>query len=275
MGKIVTVKNPRGKKITFSEDDHKYFDEKGNQYRSATTIVHSLFPEFKQDMMAYVCGRKRLMKEKGYATKEQVPVPECMEMKKVMLAEWEANRIESCDRGTAVHRFAECKLLNIDFDGDLNQPKSEKMVKVVGPFVEELLEQYDLIETEKIVFCPKLLLAGTVDLIMQNKKTKKLCIFDWKTNKAMNLKDSYNQKGLLFLKHIENCNYWHYVIQLNIYRWILTKEKYGDYEDVEMGLFHINTRKVKAYQIPKLDYEIEQVMDYTKRLKGTTKFLKK
>lgn len=265
---MITVKNPRGRKITFNEEDHKYFDEKGNQYHSTTKVIHSLFPEFKQDMMAYVCGRKRLMKEKGYATKEDVPVPECMEMKKVILAEWEDNRVESCDRGTQVHRYAECKLLGIPFDMEFTAPKAEKMAKVLDPFIEQLLTQYELVETEKIIFCPRILLAGTVDLIMQNKETKKLCIFDWKTNKAISQKDSYGQKGLLFLEHIEHSNYWHYVIQLNIYRWMLHNEKYGVFDNPEMALFHINTRGVKGYEIPRVDWEVEKIVEYVKGLKG-------
>lgn len=268
MSKQITTCNPKGKKITFSEDDHKYFDENNNQYRSTTTVIHSLFPEFKEEMMAYVCGRKRLMKEKGYSTKEDVPVSECMEMKKVMLAEWEANRLEAANRGTQVHRYAECTLKDIPYDMELSAPKSKKMAKVLDPFIENLLDQYEFIEAEKIIFCPKILLAGTVDLIMRNKKTGKLCIFDWKTSKAINHTDTYGQKGLLFLDHLDNSNFYRYTIQLNIYRWMLNEEKYGDYVDVEMGLFHINTRQVRGYQIPILEWETNQVIEYAGRLKG-------
>jgi len=271
---MITVKNPKGRKITFDEDKHKYHDEKGNQYRSCTTIVHSLFPEFKRDMMAYVVGRKRLMKEEGYATKDDVPVPKCMEMKKVVLAEWEENRIMACDIGTQVHRYAECKMLGIPFDMDLTGTRQEKMSKVVDKFLLELEKQYKFMESEKIVFSPKILLAGTVDLIMERKKDKKLCIFDWKTNKAIKSTDSYGGKGLLFLEHIENCNYWHYVLQLNIYRWVLHNEGYGDFDNAEMGLFHINTRAVQGCAIPKLEWEIDKVMEYTKGLKGTKKCLR-
>lgn len=262
------MKNPKGRKIKFDEDKHKYHDEKGRVYRSTTDIIHSLFPEFPRDMMAYVTARKRIMKEEGYENKEDVPVKDCMILKKKIIEEWEENKELACQIGIQVHRYAECLLHEEKFDMEFTASRQEKMGKVLDEFMPKLLKQYKFLETEKIIFSPKILLAGTVDLLMQNKRSKKLCIFDWKTNKALNKTDSYGKKGLLFLDHLDNCNYWHYALQLNIYRWLLHEEGYGDFSNVEMGIFHINTRKVQGYKVPRLDTEIEQIMEYTRRLKG-------
>jgi ATP-dependent exoDNAse (exonuclease V) beta subunit len=271
MGKVITVKNPRGKKITFDEDEHKYSDEKGRRYNSVTSVIHSLFPEFEREKMAYFVARKRVMKAKGYPDKDSTPVPEVMAERAVVLEEWEENKNQACDLGTQIHRYAECQLQGIDFDMTFTGERQPKLAKTLDKFIPELLDSYEFLEAEKIVFCPTILLAGTIDLIMRNKKSGKLCIFDWKTNKAINQSDSYGKKGKLFLEHIENANYWYYALQLNVYRWILNREKYGDFEDVELGLFHINTRKVKAYMLPVMDWEAGQIADYTKKLKGKKK----
>jgi len=267
-GRTVTVKNPNGRIITFDEDAHRYTDNKGNEYRSVTKIIHSLFPEFERDKIAYFCARKRVMKEKGYATQDDCPVFEVMAERDVVIQEWEDNKNQACDMGTQVHRYAECKMLAIDFDMEFTVPKGIKLAKTVDKFLISLEKDYELVETEKIVFCPSILLAGTVDLIMRNKKTKKLCVFDWKTNKQISMNDGYGKKGKLFLTHIENANYWTYAIQLNVYRWIMNKERYGDFIDTELGLFHINTRKVRAYQLPYMDWETQEIANYCQRTKG-------
>lgn len=268
MSKIITVANPKGSKIHFNEDEHKYYDDDGNYFHSTTQIIHSLFPEFPKDMMAYVTARKRIMKEEGYTDKKEVPVGKCMARKRVVLEEWEVNRQQSANLGTQIHRFAECKLRQIPFDMELTSNRAEKMAKVVEPFCDKLLTQYEFLEAEKIIFYSKILLAGTVDLIMKNKTTNKLCIFDWKTNKALNKTDSYNKRGKLFLSHLDHCNFVHYALQLSIYRKILYQEGYGNFEDCEMGLFHINTRKVQGHIIPCLDWEVDQIFDYCKNLKS-------
>ena len=272
MSKVKSVKNPKGKVIYFNENDHKYYDNKKRYYNSTTKIIHSLFPEFEKDMMAYVTGRKQLMKEHGYADKSEVPVGLCMQRKKQLLEEWDENRDRSCDIGNAVHRHAECFLLGIDDDYQREYPdetRTDKLINVIDQFLPSLQKEYELIAAEKIVFSAPIRLAGTIDLLMKNKKTGKMAIFDWKTNKkGIQTQDGYGKKGLLFLSHIEHANYWHYALQLNIYRWILNNEGYGDYTDCEMGLFHINTRKVQGHKLPYMDSEVEQIMEYTRRLKG-------
>ena len=268
MGKILTVQNPKGRQIQFDEDQHKYYDEKGQIYHSTTKIIHSLFPEFPRDMMAYVTARKRIMKEEGYADKSDVPVPQCMELKKVVLDEWEENKNLACDIGTEVHRYAECLLKGEPFDISFTASKQEKMAKVLDDFIPNLLKQYKFIESEKIIFTPSIRLAGTVDLIMENRQTGKLCIFDWKTNKALNQKDSYGKKGLLFLNHLDHCNYFHYTLQLSIYKKILCDEGYGDFSNCELGLFHINTRRVQGYQLSYLEWETEQIFNYVEGLRS-------
>lgn len=272
MGKIKQEKNPKGSVIFFNEDDHKYYDKNKNYYNSTTRIIHSLFPKFEKEKMAYLTGRKQLMKENGYSDVSEVPVPLCMQRRNQLMEDWDENKERSCDIGNAIHRYAECRLLNIPNDYKRifsDNDRIDKLIKVLDPFIDNLLKEYDVLYTEKIIFTPYAKLAGTVDIIMQNKKSGNKAIFDWKTNaKGIKTKDSYGKKGLLFLDHIENSNYFHYALQLNIYRWILNNEGYGDYSKCEMGLFHINTRKVNGHMLPFMNYETEKIIEYTRRLKG-------
>jgi len=267
MSNLITVKNPKGRSISFSEENHKYFDSKGNVYRSTTDIIHSLFPEFEKDKMAYLVARRRVMKEEGISNTEDAPVNKCMKMKMIVLQEWEDNKNKAGDLGTQIHRYAECKLSGVPFDMQFTESRQEKMSKVLDSFLLELEKHYTFVEAEKIIFSPKILLAGTVDLIMKHKERDCFAVFDWKTSKEISKVDSYGKKGLLFLNHLDNCNYWHFALQLNIYRWILKTEGYGDFDDVDLGVFHINTQKVHGYKIPIMEWETTKIFEYCQGLK--------
>jgi len=249
MPDVVTAVHPTGRKIYFSEEDHKYIDEKKTVYKSATTIVHSLFPEFQKDMIAFFCAKSRGVH------------------KDVVLEEWQETADIACDMGTRIHRYAECKMLGIDVDVEI-KPEESKKIAACDNFLITLDKYYELVETEKIIFSPSLGLSGTVDLIMRDRKTSKLSIFDWKTNKEIKLKDKYNKWGKMFLSHLPNCNFYHYTVQLGIYKKMLHDEGYGDYESVELGLFHITDDRVIGHKISYLSNEIENVFNYVAKLKG-------
>lgn len=268
MSKVIEVKDPQGCKIYYRDEDHKYYDEDGGVYQSVTTIIHSLFPEFEKDKMSYFVARKRVMKDKGYPDKDSVPNDEIEEEKKVVLKEWEDNKNVSCDLGTEVHRYCECKLAGVDFDMELTSDRAKKIAKSADEFLLELDKSYEFLEAEKIIFRKPYLLAGTVDLIMRNRNTGNLCVFDHKTNKAINKTDSYGKTGKLFLSHIENCNYMVYTLQLSLYKHMLIDGNYGDFDNAELGLFHYTTRGVRCYQLNDLNLEAKYIADYCKKLKG-------
>jgi ATP-dependent exoDNAse (exonuclease V) beta subunit len=263
---MIQIQHPKGTIISFEEDEHKYTDDKNRSYRSTTETIHSLFPEFERDEISFKCSQKKILKTEAYATVKDIPEEKVREVQKELLKEWDEKCEVACKLGNCLHRYAECILKNIPVDVEAFDMRSKKMVERLSEFLSVLLSQYEFVEAEKIIFAPDYLLAGTVDLIMKNKTTGKFCIFDWKTNKQIQTEDCYGKKGREFLEHLPDCNYWQYSLQLNVYRWMLLKEGYGDYDDVEMGLFHITTQDVKPYCVPRLDIETKQFMDYVKML---------
>jgi ATP-dependent exoDNAse (exonuclease V) beta subunit len=250
MSKTITVQNPKGLSITFSEDKHMYQDETGAIYRSVTKIIHKLFPAFERDKIAGFCAKKR-----GISKQE-------------VIAEWEETARVACDLGNIVHRYAECFLTNVEFDMNPTTEDQSERLKIIHEFLPKLSDRYEVVEAEKIVFSPECLLAGTVDLIMRNKKTGNLCIFDWKTNKEIAKTDKYNKVGKMFLSNIENCNYNHYALQLNTYRYMMHMEGYGDYGNCELGLFHVTPTGVVGYPLPDMTQHVKMIVDHVKETKG-------
>ena len=67
-------------------------------------------------------------------------------------------------------------------------------------------------------------LAGSIDMLFEDENGE-LIIYDWKRSKEIKENNSW-EVGLYPLSHLPHANYWHYSLQLNIYKAILEKH-YG------------------------------------------------
>jgi hypothetical protein len=158
-----------------------------------------------------------------------------------------------------VHGFAEAKLGGLP----LPEPTDERdagAFKAVAEFIDkDLVKKYKVVAMEKIIFAPDLKLAGMVDLLVKD-KTGQLWFMDWKSNKAIKYDNGY-QKGIGSLSHLDDCNFAHYSLQLNLYRRLLQREGY--YRNAEaspMQLLHIKPlprHVVQAIRVEKMDAEID------------------
>ena len=80
--------------------------------------------------------------------------------------------------------------------------------------------------TEWMVYHEELRLAGSIDMIFENEDGS-LQIYDWKRCKEISY-DSYYGKAAITscISHLPDTNFWHYSLQLNVYKNIL-EIKYG------------------------------------------------
>lgn len=233
--------HPSGSEVHFNEEAHTYHVGK-QRLESATEMLGQFFPKFDADRIAYFVGRRE------GRSKEDV------------LAEWDKKRDDACDFGNAVHLYAEMKIM-----GEL-VPKPEcnrqkKAFQLVEAFIIDLLKDYELIEAEKIVFSEEHGISGTIDLVLKNKKTKKICLLDWKTNKKIEKKSSYSKPAHPPIEDHNDANFTKYMLQLNLYKYIMESEGYVDEID-EMILLHIKPRSTKSYNVPCAQEEIKAILDY-------------
>ena len=62
------------------------------------------------------------------------------------------------------------------------------------------------------------------------------------------------------MSHLEDCNYVHYRVQLNMYRKLLLQEGY--YDEIEsMSLLYINQDGVTIYPVKEMEEEIDTIFD--------------
>lgn len=223
---IKTSTNASGSTIYFSEEKHKYWTDKVSDFTSGTAFVHHFFPPFDEAKISQAVARRR-----GISVEE-------------VLREWQVSR----ESGTEVHYYAEC-LLNKDPLPEMVHPASKIMIKHLDIYIPRLLENFELIETEKIVFSEKLKLSGMLDVLVKRKSDGVVFVLDWKTVTKMRMRAFNNKKGFGACIGIDDSNYWHYVIQLNLYKYLLT-HYHGYDDDIISSLIHISKEGIVPYSVP-------------------------
>ena len=200
-------KHERNERILFDEPTHTYTIDGDSNYTSVTTYVHEHFEKFNADkIIDNMMKSKRWPQSKYYGcTKDEI--------KKL----WDDNRDTAAEAGTKLHYDIECYYNKI--------PNENESIEY--QFFKNFLEKYtDLIpyRTEWTVFHEELKIAGSIDMVFENKDGT-LQIYDWKRCKEITKSNSWNKYSTTeCIEHLPDTNYWHYCLQLNIYKYILEKK---------------------------------------------------
>ena len=217
-------------KVSLDEEQHKYTTPQGKTYTSVTTLVHTLFPEFDE-----VAVSKRLAiirKKQGIKTSS-----------KKILAEWRAIR----DNGTKVH-----KQIQAYIESGKKPKKPLPHTTSALTFMTEFDLSRDNLLPELLVWTDQYNVAGTIDLLEFNDDGT-VSLVDWKTNTTIRQDAFNNEKGTNPLTaDIPHCNYWHYVLQLNLYAVLIELET--GYVVRDMTLVHLKPDSYFDYAIP--DYKL-------------------
>ena len=196
-------KHERDCRISFDEKTHTYYiDGTSDGIISVTTLIHNHFPKFDSDKVL------KLMKNK----EEKYPNMTDEDIKKT----WADNGKLSSERGTKLH-----KMIENYYNGIQNDKEDEKIAEFQYflNFNNSIKDIFTPYRTEWSVFDGSIDLAGQIDMLYK-KNDGTYALYDWKRIKELK-KDNLYEKGLGKLSNIDNCNYIHYSIQLNIYKRIL------------------------------------------------------
>ena len=203
--------HPSGKlEITFTEEDHVYMDGNAITYTSATTLVKSAFPPF--DAAAAAAAKEA---KTGRSAAEWI-------------AEWNEIGRKASEDGTRCHENCERQILG-QYDR-MNQPRDDaerKRFRIAWHEVEKIkAARFLKLEPEKLVFSPRFMVAGSIDLLGQ-KAPDEFAIIDWKYIRELKRESFGGRTGNhLATAALPDSNYWHYAVQQNIYAEILKIEGY-------------------------------------------------
>ena len=109
-------------------------------------------------------------------------------------------------------------------------------------------------------------IAGQIDLLI--KDGYDLIIGDWKTNAKIDQKGFYNsstrstKKMKYPLTNIEDCNLWHYYLQLSTYAWMLQKIN-ANFNIKRLFIYHFDhDGKETLYEVPYLKDDVEKMLKH-------------
>ena len=224
MSTFLLLKNvhERDQYISFEESTHTYTVHGESNYTSVTTWNHSHFEKFEEEkIIASILRNPKHKKDVNYKyygkTAEEIH------------AEWEANRICASTAGTKMHLDIEY-YYNGDFDKILGGDSIE--FSFFHNFVADFERDFPYMRpyrTEWTVFFEELRIAGSIDMIFENVNDGgSLWVYDWKRCKEITYESSFGNKTAKTpcLSDLPDTNFWHYSLQLNMYKMIL-ETKYG------------------------------------------------
>tara|TARA_B100000927_G_scaffold51056_1_gene37929 strand:- start:5563 stop:6276 length:714 start_codon:yes stop_codon:yes gene_type:complete len=220
--------------IDLDQKNHRYILAENPEFdfQSVTEFIHHFFEKFDKIGVA----QKLINTNPKYSGKtiEQV------------IKDWS----KGAERGTIVHNELEMFIKK-------DQAPEHKMSIMGANWIKEKQKNpHNTFYSEVIVFSKELGIAGTIDVLVYNSEQDMYHLVDWKTNKRIDKNSFRKKKGILeSSKHLDDCNFNHYSLQLTFYRYIL--ERYYGLEIGSQTLFHL---KEDNYEIFNVDYKSEDLI---------------
>jgi len=252
MNKYLSEKNAhaRDSRIQFQDDGHVYIVDGDRTFTSVTTIVSTLYEHFDQEKII----KKMRLSNKSFAVGQKYHGMSDEDIRK----QWADNCKLACDLGTMMH-------FNIESFYNKNPFTNPDMPEIGRLFVKYQKEHADArglvpYRTEMFVFDTDLKIAGSIDMLYQDPDDPDiLYIYDWKRVKELKRENRFQSMYPPF-QHLADCNYWHYSIQLNIYRYILEKEYKKKIGGMCLVVLHEDNDDYIVAEVPRMENEIENLM---------------
>lgn len=256
-------KHPRDDLITFVEKTHKYYVNgscEGNI--SCTGFIHEFFGHF--DGKAILTKMRRnpnKWAQSKYFGKTDEEI----------MKEWSDSGKAASEAGTAMHLAIEQFLhgspeqIHPDI---LTTPEWRYFLKFwedCGPDLEPYRSEWEVFTdsiSDSVTASSerKIKLCGSIDMVFRRKSDGKFVIYDWKRSKEIKADNPFGS-GLSPLEHLPDTNYWHYTMQLNVYKWILEKYYNVEVGDLYIVILHPDNPSYRRMRLNIMEDEVEDMIE--------------
>lgn len=258
----LAVKNahPRDERIQFNEEEHSYaIDGDKRGWSSCTQFLHNFFGHFDPDaIIKKMMDSPNWLKSKYYGkTADQIK------------NEWAASGNEASTAGTRMHldieHFYNSSELTIEsmIRDDAWEPNASTEWDMFVNYEKKIGSKMEPWRTEWLVFDEAIKVAGSIDMLYR-KKTGKYAIYDWKRAKEIKTENKF-QSGLGPVMHLPDTNYWHYSLQLNIYRMILKRNYDIDVDEMALVILHPVNSSWRVIKVNIMEDEINEMFETRRR----------
>lgn len=288
--------HPRDAAISFFEEDHRYTiaHDPDTTYTSVTTWIHTLFPQFDSDKVIANMMRGSYWKP-GHKYWGQTPE----EIKALWKANGEAVSKEGTAMHAAIESFYNrycwqfyqkqqqeqqqegqrqrkrkpepnppthadlLALYHADSQTQGGTKQGTQKTKEWQYFLQFVADHPDLIpyRTEWMVYDESLQICGSIDMLFANLEDGTLSIYDWKRSKEITRTNMQNEfSHHVELCHLPNANFWHYSLQLNMYKQLLQRQYNRRIRDLCLLRFHPTAVTYEKLEVPHLNVELQNML---------------
>ena len=253
---ILTVKNahPRDASIVFDEPTHIYTINGTHEgYISVTKLLHCFFPHFDP-----VATLRKMRNGKNWKSSKYYGRTD-----KEITDEWSENGRIASEAGTKMHLAIE-QFLNDAADLIPADVLASVEWKYFNQFWKDHGDDLEPYRMEWEVWVEEIKLAGSIDGVFRRKSDGTFLIYDWKRSKDIKSDNPFGT-GFPPVDHLADTNYWHYTLQLNVYRWIL-ETYYGlTISEMYLVILHPDNKSYKRMRLNKLDDEVADMIEARRR----------
>ena len=255
--------HPRDAHIAFDEPTHKYYVNGSCQGNiSCTGFIHEFFGHF--DAKKTIT---KMRKGANWATSKYFGKTD-----EEIMKEWSDNGKAASTAGTAMHLAIEQYMHSAYHEIDpavMNTPEWQYFKKFwddCGHDLEPYRSEWEVFTDALQPFNGerKIKLCGSIDMVYRRKSDGKFVIYDWKRSKEIK-SDNPFEKGLPPLEHLPDTNYWHYTLQLNVYKWILEKYYGLEVADLYLVILHPDAPSYRRMRLNILNDEVEDMIECRRR----------
>ena len=243
-------KHPRDDHIRFFEPTHTYYiDGSSTNVISCTGFLHNFFPHF--DAKATISKMMRSPKwpQSKYFGKTAEEIEKG----------WSDSGKEASGLGPAMNLAIE-QFLNGALDRIDPAVKETPEWQYFMNFWSVHGHDLEPFRMEWEVWSAAHLLCGSIDGVFRRRSDGKIVIYDWKRSKEIKSINDF-EHGYPPLEHLPNCNYWHYTLQLNTYRWFL-ETLYGlEVGDLYLVILHPNNPNYRRIRLNRLEKEVLDMLE--------------
>lgn len=243
------------KNVEFEEATHKYTVDGKEAGLSTTGLIEQYSKPFDADFIAPLSAKKR-----GISVEE-------------ILAEWDYTRDYACERGNQIHLFAQGLWSGLGYytDYSLIDERFIKDLKVELPILQQQAidfynnykDDYEFIEEEQFLYNEDFDLAGSIDLLLRNKKTGEYVIVDFKTYGTLH-KKVYN-KMKVPLQEFNDDNITHLSFQTEVYKQMFEIETDLTVGEVFGIYFSVKNESYEVIKVLEMSKEIKKILENRRR----------
>ena len=235
----------RDKYIEFDELPHIYTVKGEGGYTSVTKWVHSHFEQFNADKII-----KKMMEKEDWDSKTNKYYGMTPQSIKQM---WSDNGKAASAAGTKLHN---------DIEDFYNGKKVNNDSLEYGYFKNFYESHKDLMvyRTEWMIYHEELKFAGSIDVsyIMPDGS---LILGDWKRCKDIKKNNPWGKYAKTsMIDYIPDTNYWHYSLQLNMYRYILEEKYDKKVKKLFLICIHPDKDDYECITVPDMQNEIRSLL---------------